>query len=68
MRIRDLKDDKVDFNLDISIVEVTELRRPDIQQISESCLLLAMRWKTLKPTLFQFKDEPIYKKSGHSIF
>jgi type I restriction enzyme M protein len=61
IRIRDLKDDKVDFTLDISSVEVTELRRPDIHLLSESCLLLAMRWRTLKPTLFEFKGEPIFR-------
>jgi len=61
IRIRDLKDDKVDFTLDISSVEVTELRRPDIHLVSESCLLLAMRWRTLKPTLFEFKGEPIFR-------
>lgn len=61
IRIRDLKDDKVDFTLDISSVEETELRRPDIHLVSESCLLLAMRWRTLKPTLFEFKGEPIFR-------
>lgn len=60
-RIRDLKDDKVDFTLDFSSVEETELRRPDIHLVSESCLLLAMRWRTLKPTLFEFKGEPIFR-------
>lgn len=61
IRIRDLKDDKVDFTLDITSVEETELRRPDIHLVSESCLLLAMRWRTLKPTLFEFKVEPIFR-------
>lgn len=61
IRIRDLKDDKVDFTLDISSVEETELRRPDIHLVSESCLLLAIRWRTLKPTLFEFKGEPIFR-------
>jgi type I restriction enzyme M protein len=61
IRIRDLKDDKVDFTLDISGVEVTELRRPDIHLVLESCLLLAMRWRTLKPTLYEFKGEPIFR-------
>lgn len=60
IRIRDLKDDKVDFTLDLLSVEETELRRPDIK-ISESCLLIALRWRTLKPTLFQFKGEPIFR-------
>jgi len=61
IRIRDLKDDKVDFTLDVSSVEETELRRPDINLVSESCLLLAMRWRTLMPTLFEFKGEPIFR-------
>lgn len=61
IRIRDLKDDKLDFKLDISRVDVTELRRPDIHLLSESCLLLSMRWRTLKPTLFEFKGEPIFR-------
>jgi type I restriction enzyme M protein len=61
IRIRDLKDDKVDFRLDEASIEDVELRRPDIHQITESCLLLAVRWKTLKPTLFEFKGEPIYR-------
>jgi len=61
IRIRDLKDDKVDFTLDVSTVEETELRRPDIHLVSESCLLLAMRWRTLKPTLFEFKGKPIFR-------
>lgn len=66
IRIRNLKDDKVDFTLDVSSVEETELRRSDIHLVSESCLLLAMRWRSLKPTLFEFKDEPIFR--SHDIF
>lgn len=59
IRIRDLKDDKLDFRLDLTNVETTALRRPDILLISESCLLLSMRWRTLKPTFFEFKGESI---------
>ncbi|MBK9300615.1 MAG: GHKL domain-containing protein [Bacteroidetes bacterium] len=65
IRIRDLKDDKLDFSLDLSSVGDSELSRPFIYCISESCLLLAMRLKILKPTLFEFKGESIYK--GHDI-
>ncbi len=61
IRIRDLKDDKVDFTLDVSSVEETELRHPAIHLVSESCLLLALRRRTLKPTLFEFKGEPIFR-------
>lgn len=61
LRIRDLKDDKVDFTIDVSTIDEVELRRPDIHEITESCLLLAVRWKTLKPTFFEFKGVPVYR-------
>lgn len=61
IRIRDLKDDKVDFRLDETTIEEVELRRPNIHQITESCLLLAVRWKTLKPTFFEYKGDAIYR-------
>lgn len=61
IRIRDLKDDKLDFKLDLSNVETTTLRRPDLHLISESCLLLSVRWRTLKPTYFEFKGESIVR-------
>lgn len=61
VRIRDLKDDKVDFMLDVSGIESMELNRPNILQINESCLLLAIRWRTLKPTFFKFEDELIFR-------
>jgi type I restriction enzyme M protein len=61
VRIRDMKDDKIDYKLDISILERTELRRPDLYQLNDSCLLLAIRWRTLKPTLFKYDGEPIFR-------
>lgn len=60
-RIRDLREDKVDFRLNVSEIEEIELRRPDIHQINETCLLLAIRWRTLKPTYFVFEGTPIYR-------
>ncbi len=63
IRIRDLKDDKLDFKLDLSQVEKTEFRRPHLRLIDESCLLLAARWKTLKPTFFEFSGEAIFLNS-----
>jgi type I restriction enzyme M protein len=60
IRIRDLKDDNIDFKLDLSNVEDTEFRRPHLRLLDESCLLLATRWKTLKPTLFEFAGDPIF--------
>jgi type I restriction enzyme M protein len=61
IRIRDLKDDKIDFHLDEAAIENIELKRPDIHQLTESCLLLAVRWNMLKPTIFEFKGDPIYR-------
>jgi len=65
VRIRDLREDKVDFRLNVSEIEEIELRRPDIHQINETCLLLAIRWRTLKPTYFVFEGTPIYR--SHDI-
>lgn len=61
IRIRDLKDDKIDFTLDISGIEERTFNQPSIHCISESCLLLARRWRTLKPTLFEFTGQPILR-------
>jgi len=61
IRIRDLKDDNVDFFLDDEAVEESDLNRNNFYQIDQSCLLLAIRWKTLKPTYFEFKGNPIFK-------
>lgn len=61
IRISDLKDNIMDFKLDVSNINSTKFRRPGITQISQTCLLLALHWKTLKPTLFEFKGEPIFR-------
>lgn len=61
VRIRDLKDDKVDFILNSSNIQSTELRRPYFYQLNESCLLLAIRWRTLKPTIFKYDGVPIFR-------
>jgi len=60
IRIRDLKDDKLDYKLDLSLVEKTEFSKRHLRLIDESCLLLATRWKTLKPTFFEFAGAPIF--------
>lgn len=63
IRVRDLKDDNVDFILDESTLEDSVLKKNNAQQIFESCLLMATRWKTLKPTFVEFKGGKIYKSS-----
>jgi len=59
VRIGDLKDDVIDFTIDVSKVEELELKRQDIKFLTESCLLFAMVGKKLKPTSFKFINEPI---------
>src|SRR5690606_11185375 len=43
VRIRDLKEDRFNYNLDPSSIKDSEIPR-HAQEISESCLLLASRW------------------------
>ncbi|QQQ27725.1 N-6 DNA methylase [Chryseobacterium indoltheticum] len=62
IRIRDLKDDNVDFLLDEYVLEYSSLKN-NVQQIFETCLLMAVRWKTLKPTFFEYKGLPVFKSS-----
>ena len=59
VRVRDLKDDNVDFALEISSIEEGELRRTGGRMISEDCLLIAVRWRALKPTYFKYQGESI---------
>ncbi|MBL0026913.1 MAG: restriction endonuclease subunit S [Saprospiraceae bacterium] len=67
LSVRDLKDDKIDFTLDVSTLEDTDLRSNG-SLVSESCLLVASRWRTLKPTFFDFKDVPILKRQDIFAF
>lgn len=68
VRIRDLKDDKLDYFLDENNVEESKLRRPDIRIIEDSVLLLAVRWRTLKPTFFKYVGTPILLPSDIIAF
>lgn len=59
IRLRDLKDDRLNYTLDYGNVETTIIPSRALK-ISESVLLLAIRWKTLKPTYFNYDGNPIY--------
>ena len=63
LRIRDLKNDSIDFQLNIADIDKLSINRPGLKKIDSSCLLLASRWKSLKPTYFHFQNEPIYTTS-----
>lgn len=66
IRLKNLKDDKLDFQLDLSSIENIELKKTNVYQICESCLLLAQQGLTLKPTFFKYDGTPIYR--NQSIF
>lgn len=59
VRIRDLKDDKLDFKLSVDLINEVDLPRY-AQCIEESCIIMALRWKTLKPTFFNYVGTPIF--------
>ena len=60
VRIRNLKDNIVNFKLPIDELEEREIPSFGVSKIQQSCLLVALRWRTLKPTYFEYKGEPIY--------
>ena len=68
IRTRDLKESNIDFSIDLSKVEENQLSRTDIPCISESCLLLATHWRSLKPTYFNFTDTSIFKSNDIVAF
>ncbi len=60
IRIRDLKDDLLDYLLNIEELEEAPLKKISAQEINTSCLLLAVRGKYLKPSFFHFEKEPVF--------
>lgn len=58
VHVKDLKDDKLDFKLVLKDIETGEESRQG-QLIAESCLLITTRWRTLKPTFFEYAGESI---------
>jgi type I restriction enzyme M protein len=59
IRIKDLKNDNLNFDLDINAIENTQSNR-SVFKIVESCLLLSKVGNTLKPTYFHYNNEPIF--------
>jgi type I restriction enzyme M protein len=60
VKIRNLKDNILNFNLDTEELEEKEIAIFGMSKIQQNCLLVALRWRTLKPTYFEYKGEPIY--------
>lgn len=59
IRIKDLKNDNLNFDLDVNSIENSVSNRP-VFKIDESCLLLSKIGNTLKPTYFNFNNDSIY--------
>ncbi|QWX85029.1 N-6 DNA methylase [Cellulophaga sp. HaHaR_3_176] len=59
VQIRNLKDDVFDSVLTSDELENTPIKRGTFRIINESCLLIATRWNTLKPTFFNYTGDPI---------
>jgi type I restriction enzyme M protein len=68
LKIGNLRNDDVDFRLNVSTIEDADLQRSDIVEIAETCMLLATKGRTLKPTFFVFEGEPIYKAGNIEAF
>lgn len=60
---KDLKEDKIDFNLDIDNLNVTEVDKSS-SQLVESALLVSLHNKNLKPTYFEYVGTPVYLETG----
>lgn len=59
VQIRNLKEDVFDSILTSDELEKNLIKRGTFKLIDESCLLIATRWNTLKPTFFEYTGEPI---------
>jgi type I restriction enzyme M protein len=59
IRIKDLKNDNLNFDLDVNAIESSVSNRP-VFKIDESCLLLSKIGNTLKPTYFNYTNDSLY--------
>ena len=59
VRIRDLAENTMNFEKTFSDIETLNIPR-HASILRSNSLLLALRWKTLKPTYFSSAEEPVY--------
>jgi type I restriction enzyme M protein len=67
VKIRDLKEDSLNFLLNIDQIETTDIPRNAVK-IQEDVILVAARWKSLKPTFFKYNGSPIFVSSDIFCF
>ena len=58
VRISNLKEDNLDYTINHTKEDIHKLPG-HIRKIEESCLLLATRWRAVKPTYFEYTGKPI---------
>ena len=61
IQIINLKEKDIDFSIDLSKAKETISKRTVVDKISESCLLIATRWISLKPSFFNYSGTPLFK-------
>ena len=59
VRIKDLKNNSFEFHLELEKIEEVEIPKSALK-IEESCLLIASRGKSIKPSYFSYKGNHIY--------
>ncbi len=67
IRVRDLKDNASVYQIDLDNIEDTDVPT-NSKKIENSCLLIASRWKTLKPSYFKYSGVPIYTRPDTLVF
>lgn len=59
VKISHLKNDNLNYLLDLDSIDEVELPR-HVKKIEESCLLISLRTRSIKPTYFEYSDTPIF--------
>lgn len=63
IQIGHLMNDKFDYKLDLSNIEDRELDTQKVQEVRETCILLAKKGRKIRPTLFEYAYSSIYLDS-----
>lgn len=60
IRISELKNDELEFEINLSEVKEHDFQRKSIRRVSQRSMLIAMRGSSLKPTWYNFDGREIY--------
>ncbi|CAL2086972.1 Histidine kinase domain-containing protein [Tenacibaculum sp. 190524A02b] len=59
VQIKNLKDEVFDSKLNSTEINLSVINRGTFKIIEKSCILIATKWNSLKPTYFEYTGEPI---------